>query len=156
MVVLAVILECWAVEYILQGHPGRCGCLVQPHLFPILSRVNTLFHLLPSLSSKFATAGRRGTRLMLVNEVALGECKVLHQRQRVPFLLPMLFIPSPHLSFLFPINISSSPSIAPPPHLSQDYWNEAKTLDKPPEGYNSVRGVKCTEDQPTLFKVLYH
>ncbi|KAL5457332.1 hypothetical protein EMCRGX_G034580 [Ephydatia muelleri] len=61
-----------------------------------------------SLSSKFSAPGRRGTRLMLVNEVALGECK--------------------------------------------DYWNEAKTLDKPPEGYNSVRGVKCTDEQHTSFK----
>ena len=127
---LAVILECWVVEYTLQGRPGRCGFLVQPHPFSVLLRLYALFPLLPSLSSKFSTSGRRGTRLMLVNEVALGECKVLLQKQSV--------------------------SLLPIHHLSQDYWNEAKTLDKPPEGYNSVVGVKCTDEQPTSFKVLYN
>ncbi|XP_064404134.1 protein mono-ADP-ribosyltransferase PARP4-like isoform X3 [Halichondria panicea] len=63
-----------------------------------------------SLSCKFSKPGKsgRGTRLMLVNQVALGNCK--------------------------------------------EYRNTAKELTQPPEGYDSVKGTKETEEEDSFFK----
>ena len=89
-----------------------------------------------SLSCKFSKPGksRPGTRLMLVNQVALGRVKVLLQMLRFES-----FVSEDVESFLFCSIL-----------ICQEYYSFQKDLKTPPQGYDSVKGVK---DENTDFKV---
>ena len=87
-----------------------------------------------TLSSQFSKPGKAGSgnRLMLVNQVALGNVKVRETDRQTRELI---------FAFSF---------------FKQEYTTHQKQLTTPPEGFDSVKGVKNTNEEPTDFKVFIH
>ena len=86
-----------------------------------------------TLSAKYSKPGKTSckNRLMLVNQVALGKVKVStkcnKQQQKMGFLNLYLVL--------------------------KGFTNYQKDLTSPPDGYNSVRGIKSSDEEPSDFKV---
>ena len=85
-----------------------------------------------TLSAKYSKPGKTSckNRLMLVNQVALGKVKVSTK-----------------------CNCSKKWAFQHLYLVLKDFTNYQKNLSSPPDGHNSVRGIKSSDEEPSDFKV---
>ncbi|XP_078585828.1 protein mono-ADP-ribosyltransferase PARP4-like [Branchiostoma floridae x Branchiostoma japonicum] len=113
-----------------------------------------------STSAKYSSPNKsRGTRYMVVSEVALGKCKDVYQHApvqhtplptspEVPDTCTSAAYSSPNKSRGTRYMVVSEVALG----KCKDVYKHDTSLTQPPQGYNSVHGVKGTDEITSEFK----